>query len=405
MATIGKGTRYYSEEKTRHGKLVVYYRRPRFPKIKLDATPNTAAMDRAYHAAEKLTNQRAADKAAGVVVANDRPMRVCTPTKRPEYVRQFGDTAAPGVERSLRWALAWDQASPYFNKMKRRTRSTVSNLYRQIVALRNDAGKAYGDWDIDQMDSSHVSAIQQKLKDRPATADGAVRNLKAMFYRLQRADLFSGVNPAKGVTWLHPYNDDNDGWPQWDSEALDKYERRHALHTPARMALGLILYAGKRMGDVATSGPHEFANGKRAFHWIEGKGKDSQIEGKHRPENKSRKLVVAPELREIIEAQKVRHPRAFVVKLDGQPYAQRGLEDAFKVWCRQAGLEPQYSAHGARKLAAAMMYEGGMNEAQLCAIFGWRIGSRMAAWYAKNFDKARAQEAAFAALRRARAAA
>jgi hypothetical protein len=37
------------------------------------------------------------------------------------------------------------------------------------------------------------------------------------------------------------------------------------------------------------------------------------------------------------------------------------------------------------------MYENGASEAELCAIFGWKIGSRMAAYYAKKYNAGRAQ--------------
>ena len=54
---VAKGTPYYSEQKNRHGRLVCYYRRPGWPKVRLDAEPGTAAMDRAYYAAEKRINE------------------------------------------------------------------------------------------------------------------------------------------------------------------------------------------------------------------------------------------------------------------------------------------------------------------------------------------------------------
>ena len=55
-----------------------------------------------------------------------------------------------------------------------------------------------------------------------------------------------------------------------------------------------------------------------------------------------------------------------------------GFDQAFDDWCDHAELPSQCTAHGVRKAAAALMYENGASEAELCAIFGWKIGSRMA---------------------------
>lgn len=44
------------------------------------------------------------------------------------------------------------------------------------------------------------------------------------------------------------------------------------------------------------------------------------------------------------------------------------------------------------------MYENGASEAELCAIFGWKIGSRMAAYYAKKYNVRRDQSRALGRL-------
>ena len=75
-----------------------------------------------------------------------------------------------------------------------------------------------------------------------------------------------------------------------------------------------------------------------------------------------------------------------------------GFDQAFDDWCDQAGLPGHSTAHGVRKAAAALMYENGASEAELCAIFGWKIGSRMAAYYAKKYKARRAQTRALGRL-------
>src|SRR6476619_3188253 len=102
MARVGKGTRYFNPQVTQRGKPVYYYRRPGFPRIRLDAEPRTAAMDRAYYAAAKTTNKVAEAKASGKPVQPERAKVMSKPTTNPEYVRRFGDRADPGEPGSLR---------------------------------------------------------------------------------------------------------------------------------------------------------------------------------------------------------------------------------------------------------------------------------------------------------------
>jgi hypothetical protein len=86
-----------------------------------------------------------------------------------------------------------------------------------------------------------------------------------------------------------------------------------------------------------------------------------------------------PELARTIAATAAGHGR-FVLNKYGRPYSYSGFDQAFDDWCDQAGLPSKCTAHGVRKAAAALMYENGASEAELCAISGWKIGSRMGGW-------------------------
>ena len=73
MARVSKGTRYFNPQVTQRGKAVFYYRRPGFSRIRLDAEPGTAAMDRAYYAPDKATKKLAEAKATGTAVQPEPP--------------------------------------------------------------------------------------------------------------------------------------------------------------------------------------------------------------------------------------------------------------------------------------------------------------------------------------------
>lgn len=402
MANVAKGTIYYSAQTNQQGATVYYYRRPGFPKIRLDALPGTPAMDRAYHAAAKTIAKLASDKAAGVTP--ERAMTLCKPSANPDYIRRFGDVAEPGAEGTLRWAVDRYMASDTYRALGAHTRQCYAINLRRVCSMRSSDGtSAYGEWLIDMMELKHVEGIQRQLKHAKATADGTVRNLRTMFYWLKRERLMRADNPTVGITWLHPYNDDNEGWATWERADLEHFMHTHPIGTAAHTALGLILYAGCRITDVCElSRFHEKKNASE-LHWIESKGRDSIAEGKHRPKNKKRQLLIAPELRAILDAAMAKNPnaRAFVAQDNGEPYRRGAIQKTFKRWCEEAGLDKRLAAHGLRKAAAAMIYGETGNEATLCAVFGWKIGSQMAALYARRFDKQRAQSSAFSGLRRA----
>lgn len=406
MAHVEKGKRYFSAQLNQHGTPVFYYRRPGFPRIQLKAEPGSAAMDRAFYAAEKLTSERAGNKAAGIVETPARKMTICRPSTNPEYIRRFGDTAEPGVERSLRWAV--DQfETGHLQTCKPHTRQCYLINLRRVCSMQFE-GNAFGDWNIDQMEPKHVARIQRNLASTPATADGTVKHLRAMFYWLKKEKLFRGDNPAAEAQWLHPYNDDNEGWATWERADVDSFMHTHPIGTAAHTALGLILYAGMRITDVGLMTRFQSEKkGGTELHWIESKGRDSTAAGKHRPKNKERKLAIMPELRAILDAAIAKNPdaRALVCQDDGQPYSRGSIQKVFKRWCEEAGLNSNLAAHGLRKAAASMIYGETGNEAHLCAVFGWKIGSGMAALYARRFDKQRAQASAFTGLRRAMGAA
>lgn len=57
---------------------------------------------------------------------------------------------------------------------------------------------------------------------------------------------------------------------------------------------------------------------------------------------------------------------------------------AFDDSCDQAGCPSSTPRTALCKAAAALMHEKGTSAAELCAIFGCKLGCRMAAYYAKK---------------------
>ena len=129
----------------------------------------------------------------------------------------------------------------------------------------------------------------------------------------------------------------------WTEEDVQKYEARHPVGTKARLALDLFLYTGVRISDVVRLGRGMERDGCLVF--TEEKG------GSRTP--KRHVLQILPPLRRSIDATSCATTHlVYLVTEFGTPYTKKGLGNWFKRRCREAGVDPDLSAHGLRKLGA-----------------------------------------------------
>jgi integrase len=151
---------------------------------------------------------------------------------------------------------------------------------------------------------------------------------------------------------------------------VEKFEKRYAVGTKARLALALLLYTGQRRSDVVLFGRQHVRDGALKF---------TQVKGRNRAP-KRLVLPVLPELQEIIDATPT-GDLTFLITQFGKPFTANGFGGWFRRRCDEAGL-PHCSAHGLRKAGASIAAENGATESQLMAIFGWET-MKEAARYTK----------------------
>ncbi len=139
--------------------------------------------------------------------------------------------------------------------------------------------------------------------------------------------------------------------------------------------MAIMLYLGVRRSDAVQIGlKHESRDGLSvSFAQFKGRKKSAKL----------LTLPILPSLRAILDASK-RGCETWLETNFGKPYRVNGFGNAFKGWCREAGL-PQCSPHGLRKIGAVRAAEAGASEHELMAMFGWddanmtRIYTRKAA--------------------------
>lgn len=338
----GSGWRAYKhvvEDADRHGNVRVYLRRKGFPKVRLMATPGTEAFDQEYR-----------DALAG------------QPAKH--------SPKTPAAPATLLWLCRQYFGSAVFQALGASTRAARRGILEGICKT------ARGPLPYALMRPSDVAKIRDEKAGFPEAANARVKALRRMFdWACDEENAHAKTNPAKSVKYLPSNNPD--GFKLWSEEDVAKYEARHPIGTKARLALDLMLYVGVRRSDVVRLGPQMEQAGKLCF--TETKGRARQ--------RKAHKIPIVPELRASIDATPTGH-LVYLVTEHGKPHSVKGFGNWFKKRCREAGVDPDLSAHGVRKTSATRGAEDGASEKQLMAMYGW-TNPKQAAHYTKGADRER----------------
>ncbi len=321
---------YVVRERSRHGRVMFFFRRGKGKRIRLPDEYPSSAFDAVYQTA--LTGE-----------APKISPRSASPSDRLEWlVARFMESAK------------WAATSPA-------TRRQRELLYRSAITRANNPRFA-------NITDRHM---QQAVDDRSATPALARNFLKAM-----RA-LFSWavknghvrVNPCLGV---EPPAYKTDGFPPWTVEDVGTFCHRWPVGTKPRLALELFLSSGLRRGDVHRAGKQHLHG--RIFTMKTAK---TGIEITVEFPLSLMKTIAATETGDL----------HFLVKDDGQPFTSKeSFGNWFSARCRDAGIEK--SAHGIRKLAATLAADNGASAHELMAHFGW-VKVEQAETYTKQADRKR----------------
>lgn len=154
---------------------------------------------------------------------------------------------------------------------------------------------------------------------------------------------------------------------------MSRYEARWPLGTKERVWLAVLLYTGLRRGDAVRLGRQHVRDGVATLRTEKSQGEVEVA------------LPLLPPLLEALAAGPT-SDLAFICGSTGKPMAKESFGNAFRDACNAAGVSK--SAHGVRKIAAALAARNGATEAQLEALFGWR-DRRISSLYTQSADRRR----------------
>ncbi|TCT42750.1 tyrosine-type recombinase/integrase [Martelella mediterranea] len=317
---------YVVKQKTRHGRVVFYFRIGKGPRTRLPDL-NDPTFRKAYEACLKGE-----------------------PLPKP-------GRADP---RSIRWLIDRYKESGDWMKLSEATHRQRTNIFKHISEKAGD------------MPFSMITkrAVENGMEDRSATPAQAGNYLKAMVGLCKWAvrNGHMDENPCIGVEKIRFRSD---GFPAWTVDDVARFCSRWPIGTKQRLALELALHTGLRRSDLCRVG-RQHLNGNTLTMRTKKTGAQITVELPQRVID----LIAATPSKGLF----------FLSTEYGTPFSVPGFGNWFGDAAREAGLEK--NTHGLRKLAATLAANGGATAHELMSQFGW-TSSKQAEIYTKGADRAR----------------
>lgn len=326
--------KFVVEDVDRHGNVRVYFRRRGQPKVRLPGLPGSDEFMTAYKCA-----------LAGAIKPIPKPVK-----------------GAKSVKGTFRWLC-----EEYFGSAEFRALEPKTQLLRRRLLDR--MCEQHGSKPISQIEPLHVRRLRDQIL-KPEAANSYLKTLRQLFSFGSSYGLIH-YNPARDIPYIRAKGD---GFHTWTEAEVSQFERTHAIGSPARLAMAMMLYTGQRRSDAIRLGRQHVREGRIEF-----------TQHKNRSRNPvTLSIPIHPGLQRIIEAS-AKGNMQFIVTQFGKPFTDAGFGNRFRKWCDEAGL-PQCSAHGLRKVAAVRLAEAGCSEREIMAITGHRT-SRQVAYYTRGVNQ------------------
>ena len=300
--------KYVNRQRTRHGRVVFYFRRGRGAYIRLPDL-GTPEFDSAYAAA-----------LAGAALP--------APSKAPPH--------------TLAWLVEAYKRSAHWSQLAPSTRQMRDNILKHVLA---EAGHVpYG-----AITKRHIN---EGIDRRPPHAGNTFRKVMSQLFAWAVSVAKLKVNP---VDQAQRRKIKSSGFHSWTPEEVQMFYARWPLGTRERLAMDLALFTGLRRSDLFRLGRQHVRDGVISIQT-----------------QKTKKTIHVPifkSLRASIAAAPV-GDLVFLATDRGQPFASAAsFGNWFGKACRAAGVPGR--AHGLRKAGATIAAEGGATAHELMAMFGW----------------------------------
>jgi integrase len=319
---------YLQREKTRHGKIVWYFRVGTGPRTRMPGEYGSEEFMAAYRAA--LAGEDPAGK----------------------------EKLDP---RSLEWLLKRYRESSAYRSLSPATRKQRDNIFSHVL-------DASGAAPYRAVTRAHIVDGRERRAKTPSQARNFLDAMRGLFRWAQEAQ-FVDVDPTAGVK--NPKRPRSGGFAAWADDDVARYYAKWQTGTKERVWIDVLLYTGLRRGDAVLLGRQHVRDGIATIKT--GKTGTEVV------------IPILEPLRQTLEAGPTGDMH-FIVGDRGNPLTKETFGNMFRAACNAAGVKK--SAHGLRKIAATRAADAGATVAELEAMFGWS-GGAMASLYTRTADRRR----------------
>ena len=319
---------YVLREKSRHGKVVWYFRVKDGPRLRL---PDDYGSD------EFLAAYRMA-------LSGDAPQ-----------------AKSKDDPRSLNWLLRQYRESSAYQTLAAATRRQRDNIFKHVT-------DASGTAPYRAITRAHIISGRERRSKTPSQAVNFLKAMRGLFRWALDAQHVD-ADPTESVAF--PKMKKTDGFAAWTDADVDCYYDRWPLGTKERVWIDVLLYTGLRRGDAVALGRQHVKDGVAST----------------RTEKTGTEVIIPilDVLRRTLDAGPTGDMH-FIIGSNGAPLTKESFGNVFRKACNSAGVKK--SAHGIRKIAAVRAAEAGATVAELEAMFGWS-GGGMASLYTRSADRRR----------------
>ena len=352
---------YCYAELSRHGKVVLYFRRAKGePKIRIHSEPFTAEFHMDYASARQGRFETIKGRAANSVPA-------ALPPKT-------------SVSHTWRWLCERYFAAQEFHALGPTTRHVRRQILEGTYGEPIAPGKSetFGDCPLTHFRARAIKVLRDRKigrQQRTVLHENGVVERKEVLVNLEAAN--SRVRAIRAVlnfakeefthlverNWARDVSllaSGGEGHHTWSIDEIEQFERHFPIGTKARLALALLLYTGQRRGDIVRLGEQMRRDAMLVF---------TQEKNRSRKPVKAYVPIIA-ELQRILEASQT-GDLVYLVSERAAPFTKESFGNWFRDRCREAGLKG-CSPHGLRKACVVRMIELDCSPFEIMAVTGHR---------------------------------
>ena len=278
---------------------------------------------------------------------------LAAPTTAPKESRK---TAVRG---SLGWLAAVYFGSDEFLALPPKSQSTRRGVVEECLRepVKDGSKDLMANCPLSYFTPAKVKRLRdlKRAKGLPGAANNRRKHISAMFgWAVEEGHVTA--NPARDVRRVRYATD---GYHTWTVSEVMQFAKRHPIGTKPHLAMCLLLFTGTRTSDMIRLGPQHVAGTILGF--VPRKTRYVRADISYKP--------ILPALAQALAAGPIGQ-LAFLETQYGCRFTDKGIGNAMRHWCDQAGL-PHCTAHGLRKAGATIAAELGATTPQLMAVFDW----------------------------------